>query len=273
MVPKLEIVFLVYVLRGSSADVRELSVAYNATQSPCGTVAPAPVTYTVAQYAPAPASPCGTVVPAATYTTTPGVTYTTTPAATYTSTPAATYTTTPAVTYTVTQYALPPASPCGTVAPAVTYTTTPGATYTTTPAAIYTTTPAAAYTTITYTTTPEATYTTTPRATHTATPASTYAPPASAPASPCGTIAPAYKFASQQAPVDEKITTGFQRAIDAPITMGLLCLLLGAAAIGMIVRASRSSHRLHRLTFDCRRMSREYNQAPSDLECNRTLIE
>eukprot|EP00427_Karlodinium_veneficum_P022403 CAMPEP_0169103894 /NCGR_PEP_ID=MMETSP1015-20121227/22969_1 /TAXON_ID=342587 /ORGANISM="Karlodinium micrum, Strain CCMP2283" /LENGTH=230 /DNA_ID=CAMNT_0009165143 /DNA_START=79 /DNA_END=771 /DNA_ORIENTATION=+ len=173
----------------------------------------------------APVSPCGTVAPVTTVTTTPA-----SPCGTVA--PVTTVTTTPA-------------SPCGTVAPVATVTTTPAATYTTTPAATYTTTPAA-----TVTTTPAATYTTTPAATITTTPAGTVAP-----ASPCGTVAPAAKFAAKKVSDAEKGNASFIQG--APITVGLVSLLLVSAVVGMIVRVARSNSRSTRLTFNGRRLSRD----------------
>mmetsp|Transcript_4572 Transcript_4572/g.7402 ORF Transcript_4572/g.7402 Transcript_4572/m.7402 type:complete len:269 (-) Transcript_4572:324-1130(-) len=239
-----------------SEDSRELAVAYNTTlePSPCATAGPVPT--------PAPASPCGTVAPVITTTTTPASPCgTVAPVITTTTTPVSPCgTVAPVITTTTT-----PASPCGTVAPATTVTTTPVAaspcgtvapvaTVTTTPAATFTTTPAA-----TVTTTPAATYTTTPAATITTTPAGTLAP-----ASPCGTVAPAAKFAMEQAGEEKKGQTLIQRMADTPITLGLFGLLLASAVVAMVVRASRRSQRL---TFTGRSVTvndeDEYNGVPA----------
>jgi len=147
----------------------------------------------------------------------------------------------------VTTVTTTPASPCGTVAPVGTYTTTPGGTYTTTPGGTYTTTPSG-----TFTITPGATFTTTPA------------------------VAPAAKFAAEKVSDAEK--KGSSLIQGSPIIIGLFSLLLASAAVGMIVRVTRSYRRTTRVTFNGRQVSHQDDACndvlESDLEYSREpLIE
>jgi len=154
-----------------------------------------------------------------------------------------------------------PASPCGTVAPVITTTTTPASPCgTVAPATTVTTTPAAA--SPCGTVAPVATVTTTPAGTFTTTPAATIT------TTPAGTVAPAAKFAMEQAGEEKKGQSLIQRMADTPITVGLFGLLLASVVVGMVVRATR--RRSNRLTFTGRTITTDegnYDDVPaSDIE-------
>jgi len=226
--------------------------------SPCGTVAPVVTTVTTT-----PASPCGTVAPVVT---------------TVTTTLASPCGTVAPVVSTVTTT---PASPCGTVSPVVytTVTTTPAPLAPTPAPVVYTTvttTPAPPAPVGTYTTTPGATGTTTPGATYTTTPAGTYTTTPGATYTTTPAVAPAAKFAAEKVSDAEK--KGSSLIQGSPIIIGLFSLLLASAAVGMIVRVTRSYRRTTRVTFNGRQVSHQDDACndvlESDLEYSREpLIE
>jgi hypothetical protein len=112
----------------------------------------------------------------------------------------------------------------------------------------------------------------------TTTPCPTTTPCTTKAASPCGTVAPAAKFALEQKADEKKDKSLFQRLADTPITTGVFGLLLASAAIGMIVRVGRSYRRANRVTFTGRSIVNDganYDgiDGISDVEANQAFIE